>query len=180
LDEKKGVDLLLAAFAQARQHCPQLALVIAGEGLPLFVATLQQQAHRLGIEADVLWTGFLAGEKKWGAFGAADIFVLPSYSENFGIAVVEAMTAGCPVVISDHVGIHPDVTAAHAGIVTACDTQTLSQALTVLANDAGLRARMGSNGQTLARTRFSVEAVTNSLLHLYTNICSPVGAKHLR
>jgi glycosyltransferase involved in cell wall biosynthesis len=146
-------------------------IVLAGNGEPLYVSHLQMEAERLGVSTALVWPGFLVGEEKWAALAAADGFVLPSYSENFAIAVVEAMAVGCPVVISDHVGIHPDVTTARAGIVTPCDAQTLSHALTVLAGDAEMRARMGSNGQTLARTHFSLEAVTNSLLRLYANIC---------
>ncbi len=171
LDEKKGVDLLLEAFAQARQQCPQLVLVIAGEGPPLFVATLQQRVHRLGIEAEVIWTGFLAGEAKWGAFGAADIFVLPSYSENFGMAVVEAMTVGRPVIVTDQVGIHDAITAARAGVVVPCEVPALADALVLLAEDSEGRARMGAHGRALVHERFSSFAVTNSLLHVYMDIC---------
>lgn len=171
LDEKKGVDLLLTAFAQARQHCPQLALVIAGEGPSLFVESLRRQAHRLGIEADVVWTGFLAGEDKWGAFGAADIFVLPSYSENFGIAVVEAMAVGRPVIVTDQVGIHSAIADAHAGLVSSCEASTLADALVRLARDPEERGRVGKNGQLLAREQFSLPVVTTSLLRLYANIC---------
>ena len=170
LDEKKGVDLLLEAFAQARQQCPQLVLVIAGEGPPLFVATLQRRVHRLGIEAEVIWTGFLAGEAKWGAFGAADIFVLPSYSENFGMAVVEAMAVGRPVLVTDQVGIHAAIADAQAGLVTPCAVSPLADALVRLASDAEGRERMGRNGQVLVREQFSLPAVTHSLLGLYTNI----------
>lgn len=170
-DVKKGLDLLLPAFAAARAHYPELMFVLAGNGEPPYVARLQVEAERLGVSPGLVWPGFLAGEEKWAALAAADGFVLPSYSENFAIAVVEAMAVGCPVVISDHVGIHPDVTTARAGIVTPCDSQALSHALTVLAGDREMRAQMGRNGQTLARTNFSLKAVTNSLLRLYKNIC---------
>jgi glycosyltransferase involved in cell wall biosynthesis len=147
-----------------------LRLVLAGHGEPAYVAHLQAEATRLGVASALVWPGFLAGEEKWAALAAADGFVLPSYSENFGMAVVEAMAVGCPVVISDHVGIHADVTTAHAGIVTTCDSQELSRALTVLANNADLRTRMGNNARILVGERFSLEAVTNSLLRLYSNI----------
>jgi glycosyltransferase involved in cell wall biosynthesis len=144
--------------------------VIAGEGLPLFVATLQQQAHRLGIEADVIWTGFLAGEDKWGALAAADIFVLPSHSENFGMAVVEAMAVGRPVIVTDQVGIHSAIADADAGLIAPCEVSALADALVLLATDTEGRMRLGKNGQVLTQEQFSLSAVTTSLLHLYTNI----------
>jgi glycosyltransferase involved in cell wall biosynthesis len=87
IDAKKGPDLLLPAFAHIRAHYPQVALVLAGSGDAALVARLQQQGARLGLEAEVLWTGFLSGDDKWAALADADLFVLPSYSENFGVAV---------------------------------------------------------------------------------------------
>src|SRR6266446_9161404 len=93
---------------------PQVALVLAGSSDSAFVTGLWQEAVWLGIASDVVWTGFLAGEDKRAALADADVFVLPSYSENFGVTVVEAMGAGLPVIISDQVGIHCEVVKANA------------------------------------------------------------------
>jgi glycosyltransferase involved in cell wall biosynthesis len=147
--------------------------VLAGSGDPAFVTHLQQEGVRLGIGSDILWAGFLSGEEKWNALADADLFVLPSYSENFGVAVVEAMAWGLPVVVSDHVGIHKEVIEAQAGLVVPCDIEKLTQAFIRLLSDTQLRALIARNGQSLARKHFSIEAVTERLIELYTELTNP-------
>jgi glycosyltransferase involved in cell wall biosynthesis len=170
LDPKKGLDLLLPAFAQVRVQNPDVALVLAGNGDQSFVTGLEEEAVRLGIAGDILWTDFLAGEEKWAVLSGADVFVLPSYSENFGVAVVEAMAFGLPVVVSDQVGIHREVAEAQAGLVVPCAWEELARALTRLVRDKQLRSRMGENGKRLAQTHFSLEAVTGKLINVYIDV----------
>ncbi|HEX9867194.1 MAG TPA: glycosyltransferase [Candidatus Tectomicrobia bacterium] len=157
-DAKKSLDLLLPAFARVRTRYPRAALVLAVSGDPALVAQLQHQAAGLGIGAEILWTGFLSGEEKW-------------------VAVVEAMACGLPVVVSDQVGIHQEVAAAHAGLVVRCDVEALTEACSQLLGDAPLRAVMGRNGQALARRDFSLDAVTERLVELYATLArSPARA----
>lgn len=176
LDEKKGLDILLAAFSRAHSQLRTAVLVIAGSGEPSFVATLQRAAASSGISSDLIWTGFLEGENKWIAMADADIFVLPSYSENFGVAVVEAMATGLPSVVSDQVGIHHDIAESNAGLVVPCDADALAIALTSLLSDARLRSQLAANGRRLAQTKYCLDAMSNGLLELYEDICGPVSA----
>jgi glycosyltransferase involved in cell wall biosynthesis len=186
LDRKKGLDLLLQGFVRSRRHSPEAALVIAGDGQPEYVAALKRQAESLGIAGDVLWTGFLEGENKDAAMADADVFVLPSYSENFGIAVAEAMAAGLPVIVTDQVGIYRDVAEARAGLVVRCDAGELSQALVRLLCDSTLRTSMGRNAKRLATAKYSQSAVTGKIIDVYNGIvrarpidvamCGEVGA----
>ncbi len=170
LDPKKGLDLLLPAFAQLRAQNPDVALVLAGNGDRAFVTGLQHEAVRLGIAGDILWTDFLAGEEKWAALAGADVFVLPSYSENFGVAAVEAMAFGLPVVVSDQVGIHREIAEAQAGLVVRCAWEELARALTRLVRDEQLRSWMGRNAKRLAQTHFCLEAVTGKLINMYVDV----------
>jgi glycosyltransferase involved in cell wall biosynthesis len=177
LHPKKGIDLLLSSFARLRAQVPDIALVLGGAGEERFVEQLRSQAHDLGIEPDVAWAGFLEGDAKKAAMGAADIFVLPSYSENFGVAVVEAMVAGLPVIVSDRVGIHREISAADAGLVVPCEENSLVTAILQVLGNEGLRLRLAQNGIALAKT-FSVATVTDQLLTLYRSIISSSeGAK---
>ena len=170
LDTKKGLELLLQAFAKVRQESPNAFLVLAGNGEPEFVGRLKAQAASLGIEFDVLWAGFLTGEEKWAALTDADLFVLPSHSENFGIAVLEAMAAGTPVVVSDQVGIHREVAQAKAGLIVSCDAAHLADTLLQLLNNTALRWSMGLNGKRLAQNEYSPDAVTRKLVSVYNGI----------
>jgi glycosyltransferase involved in cell wall biosynthesis len=175
-DRKKGLDLLIDAFAQVRAASPDVALVLAGSGDPDLTTELRAQAKRLSVASDVIWTGFLQGCDKWNAMADADLFVLPSYSENFGIAVAEAMAAGLPVVISDQVAIHKEVAEAQAGTVVACDSGELSRALLRMLSDSSLRTEMGRRGQRLTKLRYSPDHVARQLISAYDEALTGSGS----
>jgi glycosyltransferase involved in cell wall biosynthesis len=178
LHEKKGIDLVLAGFPQIRAEFPKAQLVLAGEGSPEFVAGLRRRVAELGVQASVIWTGFLDGPQKWSAMAAASVFVLPSYSENFGIAVVEAMAAGTPVVISDAVGIHREVADSRAGFVVPCAVEPLAEALQRVLAQPERGREMGRNGRRLVETAFSSAAVGPRLMDLYGELVGgPVGGR---
>lgn len=170
LDRKKGLDMLLQAFAQVRQACPDAALVLAGSGEPAYEAWLREQAQALGIAQDVMFTGFLSGEQKRAALADCDIFVLPSYSENFGVVIVEAMASGLPVVVSDQVGIAEEVAQAPAGLVVPCSAHRLADALRLLIHNHDMRQKLGAHGRMLAQQRFSLATTTTALTKLYVDL----------
>ena len=172
LDPKKGLDLLLSSFADVRRRVPTASLVIAGDGAPDFLDRIKADAEMLGIAADVTWTGFLAGDDKGAALAAAEIFALPSYSENFGIAVAEAMAAGLPVVVSDQVAVHRDIAGAQAGLVIRCDVGDLTEALLRLLGDEALRTASGRCGKALVADKYSQAAVTRQVIDSYNRIAS--------
>ena len=175
LHPKKGLDLLLAAFARVRAQVRDVALVLGGAGEKDFVERLRRQARELGLEPDIVWAGFLEGDSKKAAMADADIFVLPSYSENFGVAAVEAMAAGLPVIVSDQVGIHRRIAEANAGLVVSCQEEALTGALLRLLDAPSLRCQMAQSGRELAQT-FSPSAVSRQLMELYSSLTVPAGA----
>ncbi|MGA2674326.1 MAG: glycosyltransferase [Terracidiphilus sp.] len=119
IHEKKGCDLLIKAFAKIASSVPEADLVIAGTDQMGMQASLQRQAKKLGIAARVHWPGLLGGDLKWGALRACDAFILPSHQENFGIAVVEALAVGRPVLISNQVNIWREIEGDGVGLVAA-------------------------------------------------------------
>jgi glycosyltransferase involved in cell wall biosynthesis len=114
---KKGCDLLIEAFAKVLGSDPDWHLVIAGPDQVGLRESLNYRAAELGMASKVTWTGMLSGTIKWGALRSAEIFVLPSHQENFGIAVAEALAAGTPTLISNKVNIWREIEADGAGIV---------------------------------------------------------------
>ena len=117
IHEKKGCDLLIEAFGKIAASVPDVDLVIAGPDQVGLQARLQRQAEQQGIANRVHWPGMLGGELKWGALRACEAFVLPSHQENFGIAVVEALAVGRPVLLSNQVNIWRDIDDDHVGLV---------------------------------------------------------------
>jgi glycosyltransferase involved in cell wall biosynthesis len=116
IHEKKGCDLLMEAYARVA-HETDLDLVVAGPDQMELQGTLQAAATRAGIADRVHWPGVLTGDVKWGALRSCAAFVLPSHQENFGIAVVESLAAGRPVLISNQVNIWPEIQADAVGLV---------------------------------------------------------------
>ena len=117
IHEKKGCDLLIDAFAKVAAHNDDLHLVVAGPDQVGLQARLEEQARVLRIADRVHWPGMLGGDVKFGAFYAAEAFVLPSHQENFGIAVAEALACGRPVLISDQINIWRDIVEDEVGLV---------------------------------------------------------------
>ena len=168
IHSKKGCDLLLEALARVAEAHPDLDLVMAGPDEEGLQPQLEAQAKRLRISARVHWTGMLEGDWKWGAFHAAEAFVLPSHQENFGVAVVEALACGLPVLISDKVNIWPDIVQDAAGIVnpdTAEGTYRSMSAL--LAMHPEERQRMISNGVACFRARYEMKRTAQALNDLF-------------
>jgi glycosyltransferase involved in cell wall biosynthesis len=172
LDQKKGLDLLLPAFAEVRRQHPAALLAIAGDGDAAFVNGLSALAAQLAINEHIVWTGFLGGQDKLAAMAAAAVFALPSYSENFGIALVEALAAGLPCALSNQIGIAPDIESRRAGLVTEGDVASLAAALNRLLTDDTLRAQLSANAKRLARRQYSLEAMTGSLIDLYESVAA--------
>jgi len=117
IDRKKGCDLLIDAFVKLAALDPGLDLVMAGPDPHNWRAQLERGARAAGLTARIHWPGMLLGNAKWGAFHAAEAFVLPSHQENFGIAVAEALACGKPVLLSDKVNIAGEIAAAGAGLM---------------------------------------------------------------
>jgi glycosyltransferase involved in cell wall biosynthesis len=178
LHPTKGIDLLLAAFARVRVQVPNVALVLGGAGDEEFVQQLYRQARELGLESDIVWAGFLEGDCKKAAMAEADLFVLPSYSESFGVAAVEAMAAGLPVIVSDRVGIHREIGAARAGLVIPCQAEALAAALQRLLDAPALRGELALNAKKLAESYYPAR-ITERLLELYSQITRPLNGQPL-
>jgi glycosyltransferase involved in cell wall biosynthesis len=170
IDPKKGLDLLLPAFAAVRKKHPDALLVVAGRGDAGYVHSLQDEASELGIEEAVLWPGHLDKEDKLSALAAATIYVLPSYSENFGIALVEALAAGLPCVTTTGVAVAEEIRAADAGAIVQPDVHSLACAFDRLLTDADLRRQYRERAQQLARDCFSATAMGRNLHSLYQQI----------
>jgi glycosyltransferase involved in cell wall biosynthesis len=118
---KKGCDLLIQAFAVVAAKDRQLDLVMAGPDPAGWGSKLRTIAADLGVADRVHWPGMLSGDQKWGAFRAADAFVLPSHQENFGIVVAEAMACGKPVLTTDKVNTWREVQDSGAGLIANDD-----------------------------------------------------------
>ena len=162
---KKGVDLLIDAYGQLAAQAPLPHLVIAGPCADTgYLQQLQDRAAACCPAGKVEWPGMLNGEVKWGALRGAEVFVLASHQENFGIAVVESLACGTPVLISNQVNIWREIAADGAGLVepdTAEGTFRLLGRWQTLDNDAR-RAMRAAAAKSFVE-RYEVGAASRSL-----------------
>ena len=178
IHEKKGVDLLVAAFARSADAHPDVDLVIAGPDQSGLRQELTAIAERLGVAERIHWPGMLTGEAKWGAFRAADVFVLPSHQENFGIVVAEAMALGKPLLITDKVNIWREVETDGAGIVVKDDLEGVAEGLRrALALTADERERMGAAARRSFENRYDLERNALQLLDIIAAASPETAAK---
>lgn len=168
IHEKKGCDLLIDAFSRIVAIAPDLHLVIAGPDQVGWRTALEKQAQLLGVAERIHWPGLLQKDAKWGAFYAAEAFILPSHQENFGIAVAEALACGKPVLISNKVNIWEDVVADGAGIVdddTADGThRLLTKWLDLPEND---RSKMSQNAYKCFAKRYSMRGAAKAVREIF-------------
>jgi glycosyltransferase involved in cell wall biosynthesis len=151
IHEKKGCDLLIEAFGKVAASVPEVDLVIAGPGQHGTLAKLTSLAEQVGISGRVHWPGLVGGDVKWGALRACEVFILPSHQENFGIAVIESLAVGCPVLVSNQVNIWQQIADDRVGLV---DDDTLEGTERLLRGWFGLRARECEEMRTRARASF--------------------------
>lgn len=116
IHEKKGCDLLIRSFHDLKDAGGDYQLVIAGPDNSGLVAKLRREAEELGLAGRITWLDIVTGNDKWSLMRAADVLVLPSHQENFGIVVAEALACGVPVLLTDKVGIWQEVVADGAGL----------------------------------------------------------------
>jgi glycosyltransferase involved in cell wall biosynthesis len=114
--------------------------------------------------------GPVSDQAKWELYERAELFILPSHSENFGNVVAEAMIAGCPVIVTPEVGIAALVAEASAGIVVSNEPSDLAHAILALHEDVARRRQMGLNGHRAAVEKLSWSAVARDMESIYRQI----------
>jgi len=166
----KRPDMLLKALnCIAAQKC-DFHLILAGTGEPYYVNYLKKIIISLNLASRVSFAGFVTDEEKNLLLQGADLFVLPSLSENFSIATAEAMAAGLPVIVTSEVQIAPEIIAANAGLVVEGEIDALASSIFKLVTSAKLREELGKNGRRLASRRYCWSATAPHLTYVYNAI----------
>ena len=167
---KKGCDLLIRAFADVMTD-PEWHLVMAGPPNPDWQPQLQKMAAQYKLAGRITWAGMLSGGLKWGAYRAAEVFALPSHSENFGMVVAEALACGLPVLISDKVNIWREVIAGCAGLVAP---DTIEGTCSLLEQWKNMRPDQQAALRVAAprcfQQSFSIEHAATSFIHALTDV----------
>ena len=163
--EKKGLEFLLQALADP--EVADVEVVICGDGEPSYVAALHRLVEKAGLTKRVHWLGFLRAPEKWAVAQGCDFFVLPSYSENFGIAVVEALACGLFAIVSPEVAIADDISQPGIGCTVPRDSGAVARAISNCIRSERFDAVGRSLRRAFVEERFSWTTTANELIAAY-------------
>ena len=166
----KGIDILLDAFLSLKANdLSDWRLVLAGNGPSDYVASLKDAVAKQNATERVLFPGWLSGDLKLSALRGASLLALPSYHENFGLCVIEALACEVPVLISPHVNLAPEIEVAGAGWIASVSKTSVKQALFDALSSREELVRRGSAGREFA-TKFEWSAIARQLMQLYISL----------
>ena len=167
---KKGIEFLLGAVAMIKEQLDGYTINIAGEGESEYILSLKNKAKELGISDMVNFCGGVYGEKKWKLFREADVFILPTYSENFGIVVGEALACGTPVITTKGTPWE-ELNTEHCGWWTEIGAEATKEALlSFLTLSEDELKEMGNNGRKLVENMYSTRKIAQEMYSLYNKI----------
>jgi glycosyltransferase involved in cell wall biosynthesis len=170
LHYKKRPELLIQTLGELKKQEQNFYLLIAGSGQDTYVQSLQKMVASLNITNQTSFVGFVSGYEKDLLLQGSDLFVLPTYSENFGIALAEAMVSGLPIITTPGVQIAAEIDEAEAGIIVEGEIGSLKTAIADLLKNPQLREQMGENGRLVALQRYSWQTVAQQLVSTYQAI----------
>ena len=177
IEPKKGLDLLIPALESILESGIEFHFILAGSNPQDadYETQIKVQIHNSSLGKYTTITGFVTGDLKVEVLTKADLFVLPSYYENFGIAVAEAMAAGVPVVISDRIHIAEDIQQAEAGWVGPLEVGAIANSIKSALLNPQERQRRGLNGKEYAKKHYNWEAIAQQTINAYQQILSSIA-----
>lgn len=170
IDPKKNIESLIRAMSILARKGDDSVLFLAGAGSTEYVESLNALVKTERVAESIVWLGHVVGPAKADALAIADLFVLPSFSENFGMAAAEALAAGVPCVLGRGVAMANDVETAGAGIAVDPTPEAIASGIGALLRDDARRHVAGLAAKTLAEERYSIRRMGADLLALYERI----------
>lgn len=167
LHSKKGLDNLLEAWRKLAQDFKDWQLLVAGSGEPAYEKQLKACSNDLILNQSVLFLGPLYGEDKKQILAAADVFVLPSFSEGFSLAILEAAAAGLPVLLTPQCNF-PELAQSSAAIEISTDPSGIENGLRqILELSKEQRKAMGQRGRELVKKSYAWPCIAEQMCHVY-------------
>jgi len=168
LAPKKQPDLALKAFADLSGEFEDCILVAAGPDEHGYIEKLKDLSVSLRIQDRVVFTGDLQRHEVVAALNDADVFVLPSLHENFGVAVIEAMASGTPVIVSNRVALGSVIRSSAAGLVIEPTVDALRSSLRHILSNPAIGEDMGRRGREVALNTFTWERIVPAIVNVYS------------
>lgn len=170
LDPVKRIELLIDAWPAVAAEYEGARLVIAGSGSPAYEGLLRDRAARSEASGSIHFAGFVSGQRKAALLTNASAFVLPSYHENFGIAVIEALAAGLPVVVTPEVQLADFVASNGFGLVAEPTPDGLAAAISIVLRDETMQIRCADLAADRVSDQFGLPRAAQSLREMYRDV----------
>jgi len=172
LHPKKGIELILNALAKNNEGntSNHVQLIIAGDGDAGYIEVLKERIKALKLDNNCHLIGYVEGEEKQLLLQGVDIFILPSHSENFGIAVLEAMASGTPVIVSSAVALAKEVQQHKLGYVCELNENSINKKLELALKDQTLTKKMGLNAASFTKNNYAWNSLAKRISELYKEI----------
>ncbi len=170
LNPIKNLEALIDAWPLVTAEIPDAHLIIAGAGELSYEKTLRARVAARDVGRSIEFTGFVSAQSRDTWLARSTVLVLPSYHENFGMSVLEAVAAGIPVVVSEHVQLRDFVEANKVGVVADVSPQHLAAAILGALRNSALRERVARFGRGLVRDTYSPERVSEALEAMYVAV----------
>jgi glycosyltransferase involved in cell wall biosynthesis len=167
VDHKKGLDILIKALSKVSF---KYKLVIAGNGDPHYINTLKSISTRYGNHKHIEWIGWKSGESKFEFLTQIDLMALISRSENFAVVVIESLSVGTPVFISDNVGLFKYILDKDYGWVTDMNIENVTRHLENLYRDGDKFKRINLETPLNIEQEYDQSALANKYVELYTGV----------
>jgi glycosyltransferase involved in cell wall biosynthesis len=164
VDPKKGLDILIKALSAVNHN---YLLKVAGSGDDAYLQSLKQLAAECGITNKIEWVGWKNSEEKFQFFSELDLFALTSHSENFAVVVIEALSVGTPVLVSNNVGLFTYVKNNSYGWVTDMQIDKITDTLNNIMNSGDKLLELNTTLPALIREDFEYEILTKRYIELY-------------
>ena len=175
-DPVKRLDILLHAFKIILKTIPSVKLILVGSMENKYGVEIMKLAHELNLSNQIIWAGYMSGDKLTECYYASDIFLLTSEHENFSMVAVEAMDSGLPVILSEQTGVADDVQKYNAGTITELNAPQVAQAVINIQKDPVRFKEMSNNASNTARLLYKDTQVAKLMLNAFKDIIS--GSNH--
>ena len=172
----KGIEVLIDTAAKLREAGTVIQLIIAGAGERRYREQLERRAHEAGVGSQVVFPGMVWGQQKLALYQMADVLVMPSYGETFGLALVEALACGLPVVTTHGTDIWPELREAGA-LLAPRTADGFAAALSELIADPVSARRRGRGGQQYVNRWLSTDALLDDYQRIYERAMTIVSPK---
>jgi glycosyltransferase involved in cell wall biosynthesis len=172
LHEQKGVDILIRATALLRDAGISFITLLAGSGDPIYEGFLHSLVAELNLGNHIVFTGLLTGIEKLSLYNAADIFVLPTQHENFGLVLTEAMACGLPVITTKGTDIWQEIQSAGA-IIADSTPESIAAEIKKMLGDPADRSARASRGRNWVFANLAVDPLSQKYESLYRKLITP-------